>query len=114
MSKPVHWEIPSTDVPRSAAFYAAMFGWEMQGWNDDYTLFSVPDGMGGGISKVDAMPAAGLVVYISVDDIDAALAKAESLGARTAQAKTEIGGGMGCWAAFEDPCGCRMCIWAAS
>jgi uncharacterized protein len=112
MSHMVHWEIPSTDVPRSSEFYAALFGWQMQGWSDDYMLFSVEGGMGGGISKVATMPAPAIDVYIGVDDIPATLAKAESLGGRIVQARQEIGGGMGFMAFFEDPCGCRIGLWS--
>jgi predicted enzyme related to lactoylglutathione lyase len=51
-------------------------------------------------------------VYVSVDDIPTALAKAETLGATVERTKTEIGGGMGFYAYLRDPCGCRIGIWA--
>jgi uncharacterized protein len=114
VSRLVHWEIPSTDVQRSGAFYTALFGWSMQGWSDDYVLFDSGEGTGGGISKVETMPAPAIGVYIGVDDIDAALAKVEALGGRTVQARSEIGGDMGFTAAFEDPCGCRIGLWSKS
>ena len=112
MSHMVHWEIPSTDVQRSSAFYAALFGWEMRGWSDDYLLFTCDDGSVGGISKVDEMPGPAIEVYIGVDDIAATLAKAESLGGRAVQDKQEIGGDMGFTAAIVDPCGCRIGLWS--
>jgi len=112
VSRLCHWEIPSTDLAKSTKFYADMFGWKMQSWSPDYALFDVEGGVGGGITKVQAMPEPGIDVYVSVEDIPAALAKAESLGARVERPKTEIGGGMGFFAYLRDPCGCRIGLWA--
>ena len=53
-------------------------------------------------------------MYISVEEIPAVLKKAETLGARVERPKTEIGGGMGCYACLRDPCGCRICVWSKS
>ena len=114
MNKLVHWEIPSTDLDASTRFYSEMFGWTIQPAGEGYLLFIVEDGVGGGINKVNVMPAPCIEVYIGVEDIPAALAKATSLGGRIAHEKVEIGGGMGFWAAVEDPCGCRICVWSES
>ena len=114
MSQLVHWEIPSTDVPKSAAFYAALFGWRMEGWSDDYMLFYVGEGVGGGISKVEAMPGPAITIYVGVDDIPVTLARVEQLGGKTVRPKTEIGGNMGFMAFFADPCGCEMGLWSQS
>jgi uncharacterized protein len=110
MNKLAHWEIPSTDLSKSTKFYAALFGWKMQSWSGDYALFEVEGGVGGGIAKVDKMPEPGIDVYIGVGDIPAVLAKAEALGGKVEKPKTEIGGGMGFYAFFRDPCGCRIGI----
>ena len=112
MNKLAHWEIPSTDLSKSTKFYAALFGWKMQSWSGDYALFEVEDGIGGGIAKVEKMPEPGIDVYVGVDDIPAALKKAETFGAKVERPKTEIGGGMGFFAFFRDPCGCRIGIWS--
>ncbi len=112
MSKLCHWEIPSTDIASSMKFYGELFGWEFQGWSDDYTLFSVEGGIGGGLTKVEAMPAPGIRAYVEVDDIEATLAKVEELGGRVVEPKTEIGQGMGATAGFEDVCGAYVGLWA--
>jgi predicted enzyme related to lactoylglutathione lyase len=112
MDKLIHWEIPSTDIEKSSKFYAVLFGWKMQSWSDTYAIFEVEDGVGGGIAKVDKMPEPCIDVYVSVEDIPAALKKAETLGARVETPKTEIGGGMGFYAYFRDPCGCRIAVWS--
>lgn len=112
MNKLVHWEIPSTDPAKSSRFYAGLFGWKIQESPGEYVLFDVEDGVGGGFNKVEKMPESGIEVYIGVDDIPTVLKRAGELGARTLQPKTGIGGGMGYWAAFADPCGCRIGIWS--
>jgi predicted enzyme related to lactoylglutathione lyase len=112
MDKLIHWEIPSTDVKKSGEFLTKLFGWKTQQFSPDYLMFEVEDGVGGGIAKVEKMPEPCIDVYIKVADIPAALAKAESLGARIERPKTEIGGGMGFYAYLRDPCGCRVGLWS--
>ncbi len=113
MNKLVHWEIPSTDLGKSKEFYAELFGWKMQDIpGGEYMVFDVDGGVGGGIDKVAKMPESGIQVYVEVGDIPAFLKKAEGLGGKRAQEKTEIGGNMGFCAAFLDPCGCRIGVWS--
>ena len=112
MSRLCHWEIPSTDVGGSAKFYADLFGWRMQAFDATYTMFDVADGVGGGIQHVDSVPDPCIQVYVSVDDIPAALARVEELGGHSVMPKTEIGGGMGFMAFFTDPCGCQIGLWS--
>jgi predicted enzyme related to lactoylglutathione lyase len=114
MSKLCHWDIPSTDLETSKKFYGELFGWEFQQWSDDYALFSVEDGVGGGFMKVESMPAPGIVAYVEVEDIDATLEKAVELGGKVAQPKTEIGEGMGYMASLEDSQGGHMGLWSQS
>lgn len=108
MDKLAHWEIPSTDMTKSKDFYTGLFGWKVQGWAEDYMLIEVEGGVGGALSKVDKMPEPCIRVYIGVADVAVVLAKAERLGAKTAQPKTAIGGGMGFYGSFTDPCGCLV------
>lgn len=112
MPRLVHWEIQSTDVERSKRFYADLFGWSMQQWSPEYALFDSGDGSGGGISLVESVPAPCIMVYVDVEDIEATLTKAESLGGRAVRHRTEIGGGMGFLGELDDPCGCRIGLWS--
>ena len=114
MVKLVHWEIPTTDPKKSKEFYSSLFGWKMQGWGptDDYTLFDVEGGVGGALMKVEKMPEPCIRVYLEVDDIPAMLARIEAKGGKTAQPKTDIGGGMGFTGSFLDPCGCLVGLWS--
>lgn len=112
MSGIVHWEIPTTDLAASRAFYEGLFGWTFEPFSPSYLMFHVDEGVGGALTLVDAVPAACIEVYISVADLEAALDRARELGGTVAEARTEIGNGMGYWAAIEDPCGCRIALWS--
>jgi hypothetical protein len=113
MNKLVHFDIQSTDLERSKTFYHELFGWKMQQWSPDYALFEYADGSGGGgLSLVDRMPAPCIEIYFEVEDIEAALAKAVSLGGMVSTTKTSIGGGYGFLARFTDCCGCLIGLWS--
>jgi predicted enzyme related to lactoylglutathione lyase len=112
MNKLVHWEIPTTNMPKTRAFYTKLFGWKTRGWSDDYLLFASGPRDGGAFMQVKKMPRPGIRVYISVKDVAAALKKVEKLGGKTAQPKTEIGRGMGFAGSFLDPCGCLIGLWS--
>jgi len=52
------------------------------------------------------------LVYVSTDDIDATLAKVESLGGKTLMPKTEIPQ-VGWWGVFSDPTGNRVALYTS-
>ena len=114
MNRPVHWEIPSTNVRKSSEFYTALFGWQASGVSDSYAMLAVDGGVGGGIVRVERMPGPGVDVYFGVDDIPATLERVTGLGGTPVVPKSEIAPGRGFWAAFLDPCGCRIGIWSAT
>jgi predicted enzyme related to lactoylglutathione lyase len=116
----VHVEIPAKDPKAGGKFYADLFGWNLQHDEQfDYTMFQGADGPGGGFTKVGENGAAGsptqpgdVIVYVSTDDIDATLAKAESLGGKTVTPKMEIPG-VGWLAIFADPTGNRIGLYTS-
>jgi len=109
-----HVEIPATDPAATGAFYAEVFGWQIQADTArDYHLFEPQRGPGGAF--VQAGEASGakigeVLIYIFTDDIDATLAKAETLGAKTLTPKTEAPHGW--FAVFADPAGNRIALYA--
>jgi len=110
-----YWEIPSKNVAKSSAFYAKLFGWKMEPSTEDYMMFQVKGGLGGGIQKVKKAPGLGVMVYIEVRDIPATLKKVVKLGGKVVKPKTEIGNDWGFWAAFKDPGGCSsVALWSRS
>jgi predicted enzyme related to lactoylglutathione lyase len=114
MSHPiVHVEIPSENQEASGKFYSELFGWQYHAHPEfDYATFQAEGGPGGGFPKVDgeSVTPGNVLVYVGTDDIEASLAKAESLGASTLVPKTEIPG-TGWFAIFTDPTGNRMALY---
>jgi uncharacterized protein len=68
-------EIPAIDIPRSAAFYQAVFGWRTRKRGDGSTAFD--DGVGevSGTWVTGRPPSGqpGLLIYVMVDSVEAAL-----------------------------------------
>lgn len=116
----VHFEIPFDDGDRARAFYRDAFGWQLQEWGEGaYTLVTTgptgetgaeePGFINGGMMRREN-PGDGPIVVIDVDDIDASLAKVESLGGQTLLGKQAVGE-MGWTAYFKDVEGNSMGLW---
>jgi len=80
-------EIPSLDVARSAAFYQAVFGWEIRRRGDGATAFDDAIGEVSGAFVTGRPPSreAGLLVYIMVADAEATVRKLVANGAGIVQ-----------------------------
>lgn len=110
----VHIELPSPDLEKSKSFYSEVFGWEVTAWQEsrDFMMWRAPDGPGGGFMKGDVAPVAGIMLYIEVEDIPAAMARIVENGGQAIKEKTEIGGGMGFFAVFADNVGNQLGLWS--
>jgi predicted enzyme related to lactoylglutathione lyase len=66
-------EIPATDIERSAAFYAEVFGWRIRQRSDGDTAFDDTTGEVSGTWVLGRTPASepGLLIYIMVDSVAA-------------------------------------------
>jgi uncharacterized protein len=99
---PAWFDISTPDAPRAQQFYQEMFGWAVHVIDGGYALVGEP---AGGIGQADADgPYTGFVVYFRVDDVDAALARAEKLGGRRRLDPVALPG-RGRMAVFTDPDG---------
>jgi uncharacterized protein len=117
----VHFELPADDLERAKAFYREAFGWRLEQWGDmPYTMVSttptddngmptLPGAINGGMLPRQS-PITGPVITISVDSVDAALARVEELGGKTAMAKQPVGD-IGFTGYFVDPEGNVMGLW---
>ena len=84
----VHFEITGTDGPALQKYYAELFGWDVDANNEfKYGIVAREGntnddgvGIGGGISSGPEGYPGHVTVYAQVPDVEAALAKAESLG----------------------------------
>jgi hypothetical protein len=102
----VHVEFSAEDREAAGKFFSELFGWEIVQMPEmNYATFDSGDQVGGGFNPVtDTNPAGTVMVYIGTNDIDASLAKAESLGAKIVTPKTEIPN-TGWFGFFSDPTG---------
>jgi uncharacterized protein len=89
MGQPVvHFEIIAKDAEKIGKYYADLFGWKIDADNPvNYGIVSREDnlsaegvGIGGGIGKGPEGYPGHVTFYVEVPDVEAALAKAESLG----------------------------------
>ncbi len=98
----VHWEIGGNDLDAMAAFYRELFGWEAAGFDADYRLVPLEDGIGGGFMRCHGGVPPYVTSYVAVDDLDATLAKVKDLGGTPLVPPTPIPG-VGAFALFQDP-----------
>lgn len=80
-------EIPATDVDRSAAFYRSVFGWEIRRRGDGAKAFDDSVGEVSGTWVTGRPPSSrpGLLFYVMVDSVEAALAAVVAQGGEVAQ-----------------------------
>lgn len=111
MGQPVvHFEIMGRDADQLRDYYAEMFDWEIETDNAlNYGTIEraknlAPDGSGisGGVGQMPPDHDGHLTFYVAVDDVEAALTKAESLGGTRIFGPEEIDG-MLIMGHFTDP-----------
>ncbi len=80
-------EIPATDIARSADFYKRVFGWHIRKRGDGSTAFDDTTGQVSGTWVLGRSPATapGLLVYIMVDGVAAAVDAVVANGGQIAQ-----------------------------
>lgn len=100
----VHFEINTSDGPSLATFYAELFGWHLETMPEmSYTVVDTHgEGINGGIGTSEQ--GQFVTFYVEVPDPQAALDKAETLGAKTVVPVTEIPNVV-TFALFADPQG---------
>ena len=99
MGRPVvHFEIVGKDAPALQSFYSELFEWEIDADNPmGYGIMSREGnvdadgrGIGGGISSGPEGYPGHVTFYVEVPDVEAALARAESLGATRMMGPDEV------------------------
>jgi uncharacterized protein len=110
----VHVELMSTDVGKAKSFYGKLFDWQLEDMimpDMTYTIVGVGEGTGGGLMQNPIPGAPSMwVPYVLVDDLQAATAKAKSLGATVMKEATEVEG-MGTFTIVTDPAGAMLGLW---
>ncbi|HKE96393.1 MAG TPA: VOC family protein [Povalibacter sp.] len=94
MGNPVtQWQIVSTNPEATTKFCGKLFGWTVASANAlGYRTVDTqsPDGIGGGIWPAPAGAHSMVQLFIEVDDVDAHLDKAVSLGAKIIVPKSAL------------------------
>jgi len=101
MGQPVvHFEVVGSDGDKLKAYYSDLFGWEFEDAAGPMNYGVVQRegntnaggiGIGGGVGGVEG-DTGHVTFYVEVPDIDAALAKAESLGGKRLMGPDEVPG----------------------
>jgi len=99
-------EIRVRDLEKAKNFYGNLFDWKISGdKNKDYAYWLIDTGEkpGGGMWRFPKEKPLGVLVYISVDDIDKTLEKVVKLGGKVVVPKSKENGNA--MATFADPDG---------
>ncbi len=107
----VHFEIGCRESARTQKFFADLFGWKIEPMGPAVMISTGSDeGIAGHITALGHEPHHYVLIYVEVDDIQAHLDKAESLGGKTVVPPTEVPG-MGHFAWLSDLDGNTIGLW---
>lgn len=114
----VHFEIGCRNQQATVDFYSKLLGWNVQTYGGAAMIDTghppmSPGMISGHIQALGHEPHNYVTVYAAVDDLEATLKHAESLGGRTIVPPTEVPG-MGHFAWFADPEGTCMGLWKST
>jgi uncharacterized protein len=105
----VHFEVIGKDAEKLQGFYSQLFGWEMDANNPmKYGMVGREDnldqgiGIGGGVGPAQEGSDGWVTFYVSVEDVEEGLKKAESLGGTRVMGPEEIMGSI-VIGLFHDP-----------
>jgi hypothetical protein len=114
----ISWgELVTSDPDAAGAFYAGVLGWKIEdgsmGSDDRYDVVEVDGEKIGGIMNMPPQAPAGMPpqwgIYVTVDDVDEVVAKAEALGGRVLWGPVDISG-VGRLALLSDPQGATFSV----
>jgi len=110
MGRPVvHFEIGCRDSAKTQEFYRQMFDWKIALFGPAAMIEPETGGVGGHISALGHEPHNYTIFYVDVEDVAAALKKAESLGGKTLVPPVDIPAGTFAW--MQDPEGNTVGLW---
>ena len=116
MGQPVvHFEVLGKDAEKTQSYYSELFGWDIQALPfENPTQYGLVTrdgntnadgiGIGGGVGGAPEGYAGHVTFYVEVPDVEAALAKAESLGGKRMMGPDQVPEGP-VIGQFQDPDG---------
>jgi len=110
-------ELMTPNVLQAKEFYGALFGWQSEDvavGDMTYTIFKQGDKGIGGMMQIPQDQKAHIsphwMSYVSVEDVDAMVAKAKNLGAKILVPATTVND-MGRFAVIQDTGGANVAVW---
>lgn len=90
----VHVEVIGREPDKLRSYYGELFGWEFGEpmGPTNYTAVQNPNGIGSGIGGVPEGYPGHVTFYVEVPDLEATLARAESLGGKRMMGPDEVPG----------------------
>jgi predicted enzyme related to lactoylglutathione lyase len=111
MGQPVvHFEIGCRDSVKASDFFASLFGWNMQAMGSVAMINTgAQSGIQGHVTTLGHEPHRYTIFYVQVDNVQAYLDKAGTLGGKTLVPPVEIPTGTFAW--LEDLDGNTIGLW---
>ena len=107
----VHFEIGCRDTSKTSAFYSKLFDWKIEQMGPAGMISTgSTEGIQGHITALGHEPHNYVTVYVQVDNLQAYIDKAGSLGGKTLVPPQDIPG-MGSFAWLADPEGTIVGLW---
>jgi predicted enzyme related to lactoylglutathione lyase len=80
----IWFEVAGRDAGKLQSFFSELFGWQIDANNPmNYGMVNLSEAVGGGVGPApEQEPNGHAMFYVGVDDVEASLQKAESLGGK--------------------------------
>ncbi len=110
----MHFEIGCRDTAETAQFYSSLFGWTTAPMGPAVMIDTgAKEGIQGHFTALGHEPHHYTIFYVNVDDVDAYVAKCESLGGKTVVPRQDIPG-YGSFAWISDVAGNVVGLWKSA
>ncbi|PCJ62363.1 MAG: hypothetical protein COA79_04665 [Planctomycetota bacterium] len=106
-----YFEIGSTNLEESKAFYTKCFEWQFNDQGPEYSMFGAGE-LGGGISTQIKPTSDGTKLVIKVNDITKKTEEIIDAGGESVGEIIDIGNEMGFYQYFKDNCGNQLALWS--
>ena len=90
----IWFEVAGKDGKKLQDFFSGLFGWKLDADNPmNYGMVNLSDDVGGGVGPAPEGSDGHAMFYVGVEDIEAAMQKAESLGGKRIWGPMEVPNG---------------------